>query len=481
MFGFMRKGHGSSDRWAPTRELEAAGLLPDEAERGGIVLGEWRDPKGGKRLLRHRGTEHVLVIAPCRTGKTTGITIPTLLSWDESVLVFDMKGESFAVTRNFREQHLGQRVLKFDPTAPDSVHFNPLSEIRLDHNLVLDTAQICRLLMDPAQNVEENHWTRCACHLLTAITLFVRLSQSPAIALSGGSFATVRTILTDGGPLRNFGPGRDAATANCEARAILAHIREVAEDSVARAVHGDRLSPNDEEHEARLIGWRTVAEILEHWAAAGDAELGSIIATAVDALSIFADPTVAANTRESDFSIESLVSGSEKTSLYVTASPFTWPRDQALSKLLMDMVLRRRLEALGESAPKSRLLLLIDDLGVFGRLPVLVNEGLVGFRGCAVTTLFVAQSRGQISKTYCETEAGSIVENCAIQVAYTPSSLETAEFFAAHSSLSVEEIMRIAADEGLVFVAGQHPFRCGKIQYWRDEPFRARANGDSAT
>ena len=479
MFGLMRKGNRYSQRRACTRELEEAGLLRDETERGGIVLGEWRGASGGNRLVRHRGPEHVLVIAPCRSGKTTGITIPTLLSWDESALVFDVKGENYEVTRNFRERHLGQRVLRFDPAGPDSAHFNPLSEIRLDRNLVTDAAEICRLLVNPAQNVDENHWTRCACHLLTAITLFVRLFQSPAGLLDEGTFATVRAILADGGPLRSLRRAREAVVAGKEGgvRTILSDIREVAEGLVARAERGGRLSPNDEEHEARLIGWQTVAEILEHWAATDDAELGSIVATAVHALSIFADPAVAANTRVSDFSIASVVSGSEKTSLFITASPFTWQRDQALSKLLVDMVIRRRLEAFGENAPKSRLLLLIDDLGVFGRLPVLVNEGLAGFSGCAVTGLFLAQSRGQISKTYWETEGGSIVENCAIQVAYTPSSLETAEFFAARSSLSVEEIMGTPAGEGLLCACGRPALRFRKIEYWRDEPFRGRAHG----
>ncbi len=480
MFGFRRKSNRTQERWTAMRELETAGLLPDEGEPGGIVLGEWRDPKGGKRILRHRGPDHVLVIAPCRSGKTTGITIPTLLSWDESVLVFDVKGESYEVTRNFRERRLGQRVLRFEPGAPNSARFNPLSEIRLDRNLVRDAAQICGMLMNPAQDEHENHWTRCACHLLTAITLYVRLSQSPDGLPDGGSLATVRAILTDGGPLRGVRPVRVAAAAeDCTARTMLASIREMAEDWVSRAVRGGRLAPSDKEHEARLAGWQAVAEILEHWSAAGNAEFGSVIATAKHALTIFADPAVAANTSESDFSIDSLVAGSEKVSLYITASPLSYPRHQALSKLLVDMVIRRRLEALGANGSKSRLLLLIDDIGVFGRLPVLVNEGLAGFSACAVTGLFVTQSRAQISKTFWETEAGSIVGNCAIQVAYAPNTLETATFFGARSALSVEEIMRTPEDEALFFVPGCPPFRCGKVEYYRDEPFRTRANGDS--
>jgi type IV secretion system protein VirD4 len=57
------------------------------------VFGAWND---GKRIqyLRHKGPEHMLVFAPTRSGKGVGIVIPTLLCWDQSVLVNDIKGEN---------------------------------------------------------------------------------------------------------------------------------------------------------------------------------------------------------------------------------------------------------------------------------------------------------------------------------------------------------------------------------------------------
>ena len=94
-----------------------------------------------------------------------------------------------------------------------------------------------------------------------------------------------------------------------------------------------------------------------------------------------------------------------------------------------------------------------------------------------MTAVLVAQSRGQISQMYWETEAESIVANCALLVAHTPSSLETAEFFAARSALSAADIMGISQHEELLLVPGRTAFRCGKVEYYRDERFRARANG----
>ncbi len=61
-----------SARWAETREVREAGLLGHD----GVLLGHWRD-----EYLRHDGPEHVLCVAPTRSGKGVGLVVPTLLSW----------------------------------------------------------------------------------------------------------------------------------------------------------------------------------------------------------------------------------------------------------------------------------------------------------------------------------------------------------------------------------------------------------------
>ena len=475
MFGFMRKRHRDDERWTARRELEAAGLLPDETVSGGIVLGEWRDSKGERRLVRHHGAEHVLVVAPCRSGKTAGITVPTLLSWEDSVLVLDVKGETYSATREFRERRLGQRVLRFAPGATDSARFNPLREIRFARDLVKEARHLCALLVDPEQREDLDHWTLAATGLLTALVLFVCLYEDSIGVITEASLATVLAILTDGGPLRAEHPQQPMKTAETSSvSTAFCDIREVAAHCSSRLA-----ATGIDEHAADLAAWKVVEEMMGGWLERPPQEAASIVATARQALACFADPVIAANTKESDFSIESLMSCGQKTSLYITVSPVDYHRHQVLAKVVVDMVIRRRLEEFGGKERAGRLLLLIDDLGGFGRLPALA-EGLARFGGCAMTGVFVAQSRGQISKMYWETEARSIVANCALQVAYTPSSLEAAEFFAARCALSAVDMMRIPQDEALLFVPGRPPFRCGKIEYYRDEPFRARAKGEHA-
>ena len=93
--------HGSA-RWATEKDIRETGLL-DASE--GVYVGGWK-PKRGSHLhyLRHDGPEHVLAFAPTRSGKGVSLVIPTLLAWNESAVIYDIKGENWAKTAGFRSQ-----------------------------------------------------------------------------------------------------------------------------------------------------------------------------------------------------------------------------------------------------------------------------------------------------------------------------------------------------------------------------------------
>ena len=89
--------HGSA-RWADRRDFKAAGLL----KNNGVYVGAWRDKNGKIHYLRHAGPEHVLCYAPTRSGKGVGLILPTLLSWQQSVFVTDLKGELYELISDRR-------------------------------------------------------------------------------------------------------------------------------------------------------------------------------------------------------------------------------------------------------------------------------------------------------------------------------------------------------------------------------------------
>lgn len=94
--GDMGSVHGSA-RWATRDDLEKAMVLPRKGKKGaGVYLGGWIDPQNGKyHYVRHDGKEHIAVCIRTRGGKGIAIILPTLLSWEHSVVVLDIKGENW--------------------------------------------------------------------------------------------------------------------------------------------------------------------------------------------------------------------------------------------------------------------------------------------------------------------------------------------------------------------------------------------------
>ena len=100
--------HGSA-RLASPEDIEATGIMRSQ---GGVYVGGWyNDSTRRLQYLRHNGPEHVLAFAPTRSGKGVGLVIPTLLAWDESAVIYDIKGENWAKTAGFRASR-GPTVLQ---------------------------------------------------------------------------------------------------------------------------------------------------------------------------------------------------------------------------------------------------------------------------------------------------------------------------------------------------------------------------------
>ena len=88
-------------RDGPTRTMSGIPACSPQGRR----LRRWVVPEGNRlNYLRHNGPEHVLAFAPTRSGKGVGLVIPSLLAWEESAVIYDIKGENWAKTAGFRSQ-----------------------------------------------------------------------------------------------------------------------------------------------------------------------------------------------------------------------------------------------------------------------------------------------------------------------------------------------------------------------------------------
>jgi len=475
--------HGSA-HWATEEEVAATGLLPDAANAGGVYLGAYTDKKGRTSYLRHAGPEHVMAFAPTRSGKGVGLVVPTLLGWRESVLVHDIKGENWHLTAGFRKERLKQRVLKFDPTRPDSARFNPLMEIRVGSaHLVKDVQNIATMIVDPDGRGLNDHWAKTGFDLLVGVILHVLLDPGE----TDRSLARVQEILSSGeAGIVESGTGEGKEGREAGFRAVMLAIRD-------RDLHP------------------VIRQAAQSFLNKAANEASGVLSTALSFLSLYRDPIVAANTRVSDFTLEGLMQA--PTSLYLVVPPSDKDRLKPLTRLIVNQTVRRLTEGMdfdaegqGRSRYPHRLLLMLDEFPSLGRLEIF-QEALAFIAGYGLKAFLIVQDLSQLFAAYGQDE--SILSNCAIRVAFAPNKIETAALLSKMSGqatvthtqrqysgsrmavvlqhvntneqiverplLTPDEALRLPPDDEIVFVAGHAPLYGRKIRYHADPAFQVRA------
>jgi type IV secretion system protein VirD4 len=467
--------HGSS-RWATTAEIRAAGFLRD----AGVVLCQTEDARfrttvdaaGRTRtrqvragaLVRHDGPEHVFCFAPTRSGKGVGLVIPTLLSWPHSVLVYDIKKENWALTAGWRRQF--SRVWRFEPTATDSVRFNPLLEIRKGLSEVKDTQNVADILVDPTGDKDvRDHWQTTAHALLCGAILHVLYAEADK------TLASVAAVLSD---------------PSCTQRQTL-----------ARMLLTPHLSTGP--HPA-------VAQAAREMLNKSDNELSGVVSTAMACLGLYRDPVIARSTSQSDFRIADLMNGDAPASLYLVVPPSDLARTRPIVRLLLNQIGRRLTESMevgGKTAYKHRLLLLLDEFPSLGRLEFF-ETALAFIAGYGLKAFLIAQSLNQLEKAY--GPSNSILDNCHVRLTYAANDDKTAKrisdllghatekrlqksysgsgLFLTHRSeseheygrplLTPAEVNQLPQDEGLLLVGGLLPYRARKVRFFLDPRFKDR-------
>jgi type IV secretion system protein VirD4 len=471
-----------SARWASASEIEKTGLLNGDGVFLGVVRERDRD-KG--TYLRHSGPQHVLGFAPTRSGKGVGWVIPTLLTWQGSVLVHDIKGENWALTAGWRAARVGNRCLKFDPTCADGsgARYNPLLEVRRGALEIRDAQNIADILVDPDGRGVKDHWDLTAEEVLVASILHV---------LYVGRNKTLRgclELLTD--------PQTDIKN-------TLSRMKTTVHDPEAEFHWRDPVTEEPTRTHPVVAG--TAQSLLNK----SDNERSSVISSAVKCLSLLRDDIVARNTGASDFAIDDLMTHREPVSLYLVVPPSDLSRTKPLMRLLINQVGRRLTESLhpreGEGAKRHRLLLMMDEFPALGRLDFFQSQ-LAYLAGYGIKAFLVVQDLSQLYAAYGQTE--SIVSNCHVRVAYAPNKVETAQLLSTMAGLATvrkgrrmysgnrlapwlshvmeseeemqrplitpDEVMRLPDENALVFVAGHRPIWAMKGRYFEDPRLERRS------
>jgi type IV secretion system protein VirD4 len=443
--------HGAA-RFANEREIKRHGFR----SAVGIVLGRKRG-----RFLTFGGSEHVIVEAPTRSGKGTGIVIPNLLTWQGSVVVLDVKRENFDATAGFRT-HYGQAVYLFNPTDREgrTARYNPLAYIdRSDPDDVIIELQKIATMLFVAPDHGEAFWANGARTGFAGVGAW--LAETSDAPLTMG--AIYRHLTTS------------------DARSYFK--QELANP-------GLNLS----------TGCRTA---LSDFAGGSDNSFADIKKTITNVLGLWLNPLVDAATATSDFDLRQL--RSRPMSIYLGVSPDELDRIAPLYNLLFQQLIDLNVRALPDENSDVPVLVILDEFARLGRASVIASA-FSYVAGYGIRLLPVIQSRSQLRGVYGEHVADEIVANCGVEVAFTPKELRVANDLSerigyvgqesvtksltingllANRSKSIseqrralmlpQELMQFPPDKLILLRGGIPPIIGTKIAYFSSRFFKARA------
>ena len=452
--------YGSS-RWATMREIEDAGLF----RPSGVFLGQL-----AHRYLRHDGPEHVMAFAPTRSGKGVGLVVPTLLSWTESAVIHDIKGENWQLTAGWRSRF--SYCLLFNPTDPRSARYNPLLEVRKGPDEVRDVQNIADILVDPEGALERrSHWEKTSHSLLVGVILHVLYAEEQK------TLARVASFLSD--PQRSF-------------------------EHTLRAMMATNHLGTPQKPVVHPVVASAAREVLNK----SENERSGVLSTAMSFLGLYRDPTVAATTSACDWRIADLVDAERPVSLYLVIPPSDISRTKPLVRVVLNQIgrcLTERLEGDPTKSRKHKLLLMLDEFPALGRLDFF-ETALAFMAGYGIRAYLIAQSLNQITKAYGENN--SILDNCHVRIAFasndertakrisdalgTATELRAQRNYAGHRLspwlshvmvskqetarplLTPGEVMQLPPADELVLVSGLAPIRAKKVRHYEDGNFTTR-------
>jgi len=480
--------HGNA-RFMTEVEIRRTGLLGGNA---GVYVGGWRDRRGTTHYLRDDSNEHVIVIAPTRSGKGAGPILMSLLSWPASALIYDEKRELWELTAGWRKRHAGNEVFRWEPAARvGSAGFNFLDEVRLDtdHD-VADAQNIAQCLIDyQGHGIDAlDHWQKTSMGLLAGTILHVLYRER-----AKGNKASLGDVADD----------------------LSGSTGETAE--LWKAMRDNAHRQGKKPHAFVAGAGRSQIE-------RSDRERASVLSTLNTYLMLFSDPIIDANTDRSDFSLHDLADRDKPVSVYIVTPGSDKERLKPLVRLFLTMAMRHLMSAKLEfengrplPAHKHRLLFMLDEMPSLGRME-LVEGMLARSAGYGIKAMVVCQAHEQLTAIYGPSQG--VVANCRTRVIFAPNDYPTAKWvsdlcgqttaFAEHIMetghrfgairnftrtyqevarplLLPDEVLTLrkperddagritAPGEILILIGGERPIRATQIFYWEHPIFAERA------
>lgn len=474
-------------RWANLDDLDLLGVLKNKYTDG-VILGLAKGLFKKYKVIDNSNT-HIALIAPTRAGKGVGVIIPTLLNWQSSSIVLDLKKENYVKTAGFREKVLKHKIIKFAPHDENSSSYNPLAQIRLRTKYEYVDAQIIAdILTDPGEGKARDHWVTQASALLVALILHVCYEK------------------TKKGEVASLGHVMDFF--NDPSKPILERILELMkfnhsdDPEFFKTIYDSSQNAGINPGTHPIVS-RTAAEIINK----DPRESSGIISSCITAITLYKDPIIRKNTTAVDFKINDLMNDKTPVDLYVIIEAASISVLSPLIRILISQIigiLCPKMEDPDKMPHKHKLLLMLDEFPAFGKIPLL-EKALAYIAGYGMKAVVIAQGINQLRQAY--GDKNMILENCSTAVFYTPQATDkaTAELISAllgkrtlktqnksfkalkldtgnisenkiaRELLTPEEVMRYSDKKNLIFFKGKPTYRGIKITYFNNPYFKDKA------
>ncbi|KQZ91761.1 conjugal transfer protein TraG [Rhizobium sp. Root564] len=463
--------HGEAD-WMKLSEAERL-----FAEAGGIVIGEryrvdrdgastrafradyqesWGD--GGKAPLLcfdgSFGSSHGIVFAGSGGFKTTSVTIPTALKWGGTLIVLDPSNEVAPMVSQHRER-AGRRIRILDPRQPNT-GFNALDWIgKFGGTKEEDIASVASWIMSEsgrASGVRDDFFRASGLQLLTAMIADVCLSgHTPP---EQQTLRQVRANLSEPEP----------------------KLRQRLQD-----IYDNSESDFVKENVAAFVNMTPET-------------FSGVYANAIKETHWLSYQNYAALVSGSAFSTDDIASG--KTDVFINIDLKTLETHAGLARVIIGSFLNAIYNR--DGAIEGRTLFLLDEVARLGYMRILETARDAG-RKYGITLTMIYQSIGQLRETYGGRDASSKWFESASWISFAAiNDPETADYIsrrcgmttveidqvsrsyqargssrtrskqlAARPLIQPHEVLRMRADEQIVFTAGNAPLRCGRAIWFR--------------
>ncbi len=475
--GGKRAVHGEAE-WMNMRE--AAKLFPDA---GGIVIGErYRVDRDSVAQMPFRagepqtwgaggtspllcfdgsfGSAHGIVFAGSGGFKTTSVTIPTALKWGGGLVVLDPSSEVAPMVSEHRRK-AGRKVIVLDPAVSGS-GFNALDWIgRHGNTREEDIVAVATWIMtDNARtaSARDDFFRASAMQLLTALIADVCLSGHTDAA--DQTLRRVRTNLSEPEP---------------KLRARLTKIYEESQSDFVK------------ENVAVFVNMTPET-------------FSGVYANAVKETHWLSYPNYAGLVSGDGFSTDDLADG--KTDIFIALNLKVLEAHPGLARVVIGSLLNAIYNRDGKV--KDRTLFLLDEVARLGYLRVLETARDAG-RKYGITLTMIFQSLGQMREAYGGRDAASKWFESASWISFAAiNDPDTADYISKRcgdttvevdqtnrstgmkgasrsrskqlnrrSLILPHEVLRMRADEQIVFTSGNAPLRSGRAIWFRREDMKA--------